>query len=92
VGVDRQEEVDYKRVAGWNIAAMTVRDMEEAENLWMELAKERAQLDAECTEHEGEQETAWCQEAMSSVLDPTAKQNRICATSKRWWNADIKER
>jgi len=39
-----------------------------------------------------EQEAAWCQEAMSSVLDATANKIRICARSKRWWNADIKER
>jgi len=29
---------------------------------------------------------------MSSVLNATAKKIRICAKSKRWWNADIKER
>jgi len=29
---------------------------------------------------------------MSSVLNATAKKIRICARSKRWWNADIKER
>jgi hypothetical protein len=39
-----------------------------------------------------EQEAAWCLEAMSSVLDTTAKIMRICARSKTWWNADIKER
>jgi hypothetical protein len=58
----------------------------------MELAKERTQLPAECIEDVVEQEAAWCQEAMSSVLDATAKKIRICASSKRWWNADIKER
>ena len=58
----------------------------------MELAKERIQLDAECTEDEVEQEAALFQEAMSSVLDATAKKIRICASSKRWWNAKIKER
>jgi len=29
---------------------------------------------------------------MGSVLDTTAKKIRICARSKRWWNADIKKR
>jgi len=58
----------------------------------MELAKERIQLDAECTEDEVEQEAAWCQETMSCVLDATGKKIRICARSKRWWNAAIKER
>jgi hypothetical protein len=29
---------------------------------------------------------------MSSVLNSTAEKIRICAKSKRWWNADIKER
>jgi hypothetical protein len=39
-----------------------------------------------------EQETSSCQEAMSSILDSTAKKIRICARSKTWWHADIKER
>jgi hypothetical protein len=39
-----------------------------------------------------EYEAAWCQEAMSSVLNATAKKIRICARSNRWWNADIKAR
>jgi len=92
VGVDRKEEADHERVVGLNVAAMPEEDAEAAEKLWMELAKERIQLDAECTEDEVEQEAAWCQEAMSSVLDATAKKIRICARSKRRWNADIKGR
>jgi len=39
-----------------------------------------------------EQEAAWCEEAMSRVLDATAKKIKICARSNRWWNANIKER
>ena len=92
VGVDRQEEADHKRVVAWFLAAMMEKDVEAAEKLWMELVKERAQLDAECKEDEGEQEAAWSQEAMSSVFDATAKKIKICATSNRWWNADIKDR
>jgi len=71
---------------------MTEKDAEAAEKLWMELAKERAQLDVECTEDEVEQEAAWGQEATSSVLNATAKTIRICARSKRWRNADIQQR
>jgi len=84
--------MDHERVVGWNLAAMMDEDAEAAEKLWMELAKERTQQDAECTEVEVEQEAAWYQEAISSVLDTTGKIIRICARSKRWWNADIKER
>jgi len=91
VGVDRQEEAEHERVIGWNLAAMRGKDTEAAEKLWMELAKKRAQLDAECTEDEVEQEAAWCQEAMSSVLDAMAKKIRFCARPKRWWNANIKD-
>ena len=69
---------------------MREEDAEAAEKLWMELAKERPQLDAVCTEDRVEQEAAWCQEEMSSVPDSTAKKLRICAREKRWWNADIK--
>jgi len=92
VGVERQEEADHERAVGWNSNAMTEKDTEAVEKLWMELAKGRAQLDAEYTEDEVEQEAAWCQEAMSSVPDTTVKKISICARSKRWWNADIEER
>jgi len=92
VGVDWQEEADHERVVGWNSAAMTQEDAEAAEMLWMELAKKRTHLDAECTEDEVEQEAAWWQEAMSSILDTMAKKIRNCARSNRWWNADIEDR
>jgi len=84
VEVDRQEEAGHERVVGWNLAAMTEEDAKAAEKLWMELAKERARLDAECTADEVEQESTWCQEAMGNVLDATAKKIRIRAKSKRW--------
>jgi hypothetical protein len=93
VEVDRQEEeVGHERVVGWNLAAMAKEEAKAAGKLWMELAKERAHLDAECTAHEVEQEAAWCQDAMRSVPDCTARKIRICAKLKRWWNADIRER
>jgi hypothetical protein len=90
--VHRQEEVGHETVVGSNIAAMTEEDSKAAERLWMELAKERAHLDTECTADEVEQEAAWCQEAIGSVLDTTAKKIGICETWTRWWNADIRER
>jgi len=71
---------------------MTEEDTEAAEELWTELAQERAHLDAECTADKVEQEAAWCQEAMGNVLDTTAKIIRICARSQQVWNADIKKR
>ena len=71
---------------------MTEEDLQAAEQLWRQLAKERAHLGAECTADEVEHEAAWCQEAMSSVLDATAKKIRIYARSKRCWNTNIKER
>jgi len=64
---------------------MTEKDAEAAEMLWIELAKDRTQLDAECTEDKVEHEAAWCHEAMSSVLDATAKKIRICASLKKWF-------
>jgi len=64
-------------VVEWNSVAMTVEDMEVLEKFWIELARERADLGAECTEDKVEQEAAWCQEAMSSVLNATAKKISI---------------
>jgi hypothetical protein len=72
VGVDRQEEVVYQTVVGWNLAAMTEKNMQGAGKLWVELAEERAQLDPGCPVDEMEQEAAWCKEAMGIVLDTTA--------------------
>ena len=92
VEVGRQEEPGHERVVGWNLAAVTEEDAKAAEKLWMELAKGRARLDAECTADEVEQEAAWCQEAMGNVLDATAEKVWICAKSKRWWNAVIRAR
>jgi hypothetical protein len=91
VEVDRQEEAGHERTEGWNIAALTEEDAKAAEKLWMELAKERAHLDAKCTADEVEQEAAWGQEAMGNVPDATAKKIRIGAKSNRWWNADIRQ-
>jgi len=89
---DREEEANHERVLGGNLAAMTEEDVEAAEKILAELARWRAHLGAEWTEDEVEQEAAWSQEAMSSILNATAKKIRICAKSKQWWNADIKER
>ena len=80
---DRPEEADHERIVEWDIPAMMEEDSEAAERPWAELANERAHLDAECTEDEVEQEAAWFQDAMSSVLNATAQKIRICAKSKR---------
>jgi hypothetical protein len=73
VEADGQEEPDHERVVGWNLAGMTEEDLEAAEELLRELAKERAYMGAECTADEVEHEAVWCQEAMSRVLNATAK-------------------
>jgi hypothetical protein len=39
-----------------------------------------------------EQKAGWCEKALSSVLDATAKKIRICARLQRSRNTDIKER
>jgi hypothetical protein len=92
VEVDGQDEADQDRVLRWSLAAMMEEDLEAAEKLWRELAKETAHLSAECTADKVEYKAACCKEAMSSVLNATAKKIRICAKSKRWWNAEIQER
>jgi 23S rRNA A1618 N6-methylase RlmF len=67
-------------------------DPETAEKLWVELAKERAHLDAECKEDKVEQEATWCQEAVRSVLNAMARKIRICGKSNQWLNAVISQR
>jgi len=92
VEVDSQEEAEYDRVGWCNLAAMTDEDVEAAEKLWMELVKKWAHLDAECTADEVEQETAWCQESMGSILDTIEMRIWICANSKVWCNGEYKDR
>jgi len=71
---------------------MTEENREAAEYLWMDLAKEIAHPDAECTEEEVEEQAACCQETMGRVLDATTKKMTICARSQIWWNTNIKAR
>jgi hypothetical protein len=47
--VDRQEEADHEMVVGGSLVALTEEDAEAAENPWMQFAKERTQLEVECT-------------------------------------------
>jgi len=79
-------------VVGWNLAAMSQKDMEVAEELCRKSAKERAHLRAESTGDEVKSDPEWCQEALSKVLDTPAEQITISAHSKRWWNGEILEK
>jgi hypothetical protein len=92
VEVDRKEEAGHESVVGWKFAGITDDDAKAVEWLWMELVIQRSHLDTECTADEVEQEATYNQEAMGNVLDITAKIIRICTKSKRWWNANIRER
>jgi len=49
-------------------------------------------LGAESTGDEVESEAEWCEEALRNALDAIAQKMTICAHSKRWWNAKIKEK
>jgi len=71
---------------------MMEEDVEASEEIRMELAKESARLDAECTAEEVEQEVAWYWDGMGSILDATAQRIRICTKSRRWRNTDNKDR
>jgi len=79
LGVDRLEEADHQRIVKSNLAATTENDPDAAETLSMELTKERAQPDAQCTDDDVEQVAAYSQEALSGVLDPTGLKIRISA-------------
>lgn len=73
VDADRQEEGDHDRVVGWNLTVMTEEDPEAGEQLWAELAKVEAHLDADCPDDMMEWEASWSQEPMSGMLIATAK-------------------
>ena len=89
--VDWQDVAGHERVVGGNIAAMTEGDEKAEEKLWMELAKDNADLGAECTADEAEQAAAWCPVAIGNVLDTSAKKIRICSRSMRWCKANPRE-
>jgi hypothetical protein len=90
--MEKQEEPGGTQVVGWKLAAMSQEDVDVAEALWRERAKAGPYLEAESPGDEVESEAEWCQEALSKVLDATAKKITICAHSKRWWNGEIKEK
>jgi hypothetical protein len=90
--METQEEAWGTQVVGWNLAAMSQEDVEAAKELWKERPKEMAHLGAEIMGDEVESEAEWCQEALSRVLDATAKKITICALLKRWWNGEIQEK
>ena len=89
--IDKQEEGDHAQVIGWNLAAMSKEDKEQAEKLWKELETDRAHRGEDCMAEDQHQESKRCQATRSRVLDAKAKKIRICAQSKRWWNGEIKE-
>lgn len=51
-----------------------------------------AHMGAESTGDKVKSQAEWCQEALSNVLDATAKKIMICAHLQRWWNGKILER
>ena len=79
--MDIQEEANNKCQVGWNLCAMTEKDGEVAEKLWILLVNRRTFRDAEYTEDKVEQESAWCLEAMSSIFEATVK--RLCGEKAR---------
>jgi len=77
LNMEQQQEAGGTQVVGWNLAAMSQEDVEVAEKLWREWAKERAHLGAESRGDKIGREAEWCQEAQSEVLDATAKKITI---------------
>jgi hypothetical protein len=59
------------------------------EERWREQPKEMADVGAESMWDEVEREEEWCHEALSKLLDTTAKEITNCAHSMRWWNGEI---
>jgi len=89
--MEKQEEAGGTQVVEWNLAAMSQEDVKVAEVLSRERAKGMVHLGAEGTWDEVESEAEWYQEALSKVLDATAKKITICTHSKRWCDGEIKE-
>jgi len=90
--MEKQEEAMGTQVVGWNLAPKSQVDVEVAEKLWGERAKEWAHLEAVSTGDEVQSEAEWFQDALSKVLDAIAKKITICVHSKRRWNGEIKEK
>jgi len=78
--MEKLEEAGGTQVVGWNLAAMFQEAMEVAQELWRKSANERARLGEESMGDKVECEAEWCHwDALSKVLDATAKYIIICA-------------
>jgi hypothetical protein len=62
-----------------------------AEQEWRRMSGARPILSGECQEIEVEEEAKWVGATITGILNTHAKQLRISARSKRWWNDTIKE-
>jgi len=89
--MEKKEKAGGRQGVGWNLAAMSQEDTEQAEKLRRERARGRAYCGVESTGNDVESEAECCQEALGKVLNATAKEMKICAQSKRWWNGEIME-
>jgi hypothetical protein len=92
VDMEKQEQAAGTQVIGWNLAAMSQEDKEQAEELCRKQARGRAYLGVKGIGDDVESEAEWCQEELGKVLDATANNIRICGRSKTWWNGETKER
>jgi hypothetical protein len=73
----------------WDITRMTDEQKDEAELLWLQMGENRPILNDMSFCEEVESEAAWIQDTLTDILNQKARRIRICARSKRWWNADI---
>jgi len=76
--MENHDEEGGTEVVRWNLAARSQEDVEVAEQLWRQQAKDRAHLGAESTGDEVDSEAEWCQEALRKVIDATVKQIMSC--------------
>jgi hypothetical protein len=78
-----------KEITGWDIDGMLESQQNVAEVAWLREADSRVPVRIDDTQGRPDTEVEWISVTMVKVLQSHAKPLRICAWSKRWWNADI---
>jgi ribonuclease HI len=81
-------------ITGWQIQTL-LEDQDAADKAkaaWEEKAAQRMRLSDSCSSESVVEEAEWLQSTLTEVLNQNAKALRVSAFSKRWWNAEIKEK
>jgi len=84
-----------RKITGWDIDGLKSKKEEEnykkAQKEWKDKSLKRPVLDEKSSGDELQREAEWIQRNFVNHLNMCCKKVKVCARSKRWWNAEIAE-